>query len=158
MLIVGIDSAKNRVDAVALLDGKYYEHVSVDVPKELSVERGISLKVMSNFMTTWLSRLAAKTGEQPQVFVEDAIAVRNLRVAIQLAHSVGMLLALPHPVHLVPIDSWKQVLIKGGVAKEVVRAAVISRYPETAELYGKRQDLFDATGVAIYGDSVLRRG
>jgi hypothetical protein len=68
-----------------------------------------------------------------------------------------MILSLPFPVEKVAIDSWKMVLVgKGGVSKELVKAAVIDQFPATADLFGARQDLFDATGVAVFGHRVGR--
>ena len=151
--VVGIDSAKDRVDAVALIDGKYSSHFTIDLTKS-KPPRPESLHVMGEAVSAWLYDL-----DYPYVFIEDAIMVRNPRVCIQLAHTVGMLLALPYRCEIVTIDSWKSTAIgKGGVTKEQVRAGIIRRMPATEDLYGKRQDLFDATGVAIHGDALLRRG
>lgn len=154
-MIVGIDSATERVDAVALKDGVIVEHFSSVTFKK--VPRGQALKIMREQTFIWLENLYHYY-EEPTIFIEESIMVRSTRVAIQLAQTVGMLLSLPYPAYAVPIDSWKQSAVgKGGVSKQEVRAAIVSRFPETDLLFGTRQDLFDATGVALYGEEIVAR-
>lgn len=160
MIVIGVDSAKDRIDAVALLDGEYLDQMTVDFGRN-PPSRAQSLNQMRNMFTSWVNSLIwTKTthAEEVRIFVEESIVVRSPRVAIQLAHTVGMLLALPYLVYPVPIDSWKQIAAgKGGVKKDVVKAKLIEAYPWAREELGKRQDLFDALGVAVYGEAVLRR-
>lgn len=150
--VVGIDSAKDRVDAV-LFNGSVIDCMSVDLSKPKPPLRDQSLKRMHFDLISWLRHTPIDA-----IYVEDAIMMRNARVAIWLAQTVGMILTLPYPVFAVPIDTWKQELCKAGASKERVREVVSGRHPETADLFGDRQDLFDATGVAIYGatDQLLR--
>lgn len=151
-MIVGVDSAMNRVDAVALLeDGRIHDFFSMDIRKPTS--RAQTLKDLRFSLNFWLRCLPA----EPFVFVEAPIVANGRQTAVSLAETVGMILSLPFPVEKVAIDSWKQVAVgKGGVSKSHVREAILVAYPTTEALFGKRQDLFDATGVALYGYRLRR--
>lgn len=162
MVVVGIDSAQDRVDAVAMEEGCFVPGLAaftIDLAKVNKMyPRGLVLTRMQMAVAFWLSGVSEVTEQEPQVFIEESIVMRhNLRVAVLLAETVGMLLALPYTTEVVPIDSWKMAVIgKGGVDKETVKQGIIRRLPQTEQMFGKRQDLFDATGVAIYGAGVLR--
>lgn len=150
-LVVGIDTAMNRVDAVALSEGKICDWFSMTIKKPTS--RSQTLKDLRFSFNFWLRCLSA----EPYLFVESSIVANGRQTAVALGETVGMILSLPFPVEKVAIDSWKMVLVgKGGVSKELVRAAVIDQFPATADLFGARQDLFDATGVAVFGHRVGR--
>lgn len=158
MITVGIDSGKNRVDAVALLSGHIVRHYTIDLEKQKNKGRGWVLTTMDEGVFDFLLDLEAQYKMPIEVWVEEAIMVRSIRVAIELAETVGMILSLPYSVHKVTIDQWKMVAIgKGGVSKDEVRRVIALRHPETEELFGKRQDLFDAAGVSIYGEVVGSR-
>lgn len=150
-MIVGVDTAMNRIDAVAMTDGRIADFFSMDIKKP--VTRSQSLKDLRFSFNFWLRCLAT----EPFVFVESSIVMNGRQTAVALAETVGMILSLPFPVEKVPIDTWKQVAVgKGGVSKDKVREAILLAYPATGALFGTRQDLFDATGVAIYGHRLRR--
>lgn len=159
--VVGIDSAKDRVDLVTLVDGKLHTYCSLDTPKDVLVHgRGPSLRWLREHVEEWLDDhhnvLWGK--EEPVVFIEENIVLNSGVTTRVLGQTVGMLLALPYRCETVTIQQWKMVAIgNGGASKPQVRAGIVRRMPATDALYGKRQDLFDATGIAIYGDAVLRR-
>ena len=149
MVIVGVDVGKNRVDAVALDNDVITSFWYTDLGKMKGhLERDAALKRMRFDLTAFLRDL-----HKPVVYVEEAIMMRSARVAIWMAHTVGMVLTLPYPVYTVPIDSWKQELCKAGADKARVKEVVSGRYPNSEKLFGDRQDLFDATGVAVFGQA-----
>lgn len=160
--VVGVDSAKDRVDLVVLRHGVYFDHRSIDADEGLT--RGESLTQMGGQMRDALGTIqlcSDRDVTEPgpiHVFIEENIVRGSMRVAVQLGQTVGMLLALPHRCETVTIQQWKLASVgNGGATKEAVRVGIVRRMPMTDALYGKRQDLFDATGVAIYGDALLRR-
>jgi Holliday junction resolvasome RuvABC endonuclease subunit len=147
-MIVGVDSAKNRIDAVALLDGKIADWFTMAIPTRKVISRDRTLKDLRFSFNFWLHCLVVP----PTLYVEAPLVMNGRQTAVSLAETVGMILSLPYPAELVAIDSWKQVAVgKGGVSKEKVKQAIIELYPATKEIFGERQDLFDATGVAIFG-------
>jgi Holliday junction resolvasome RuvABC endonuclease subunit len=160
VIVIGVDPGKDKLDAVALIDGHYLAHLTIDFSKD-KLPRNESLVRQRNLFTSWVNQLIwvrVTHAEEVRVFVEDTVRVRSMQVAVWLAQTVGMLLALPYLVYPVPIDSWKQVVAgKGGVGKDEVKAAVIAWWPDSEDRFGKRQDLFDATGIAVYGENVIRR-
>lgn len=158
MTVVGVDCGKNKVDAVAL--GEHdciLSYWYTDLTKERrGLERDLALKRMRFDMTAFLREMP----DPVVVYVEEAIMMRSVRTAIWMAHTVGMILTLPYPVYTVAIDSWKQELCKAGADKARVKEVVSGRYPNTVQMFGDRQDLFDATGVAVFGqaDQQFRAG
>lgn len=157
MLVIGLDSAKDRVDAVSMYNGLIMAPFTIDLAKEQR-GRGETLGSLRQQTEQFIELQEHSWGERATVFVEEPIMMRSIRVAIMLAETVGMLLALPYPVYEVPIDSWKKVLAgKGGIDKQAVRTAITHRFPEAPSIFGVRQDLFDAAGVAFYGSKVLGR-
>jgi len=148
MLIVGIDCGKNHVDAVAMTHDRVTSCMTSDVfNSSRPLARDSAIKRMRFDLVAYLREMR----EEPVLYVEDAIVMRSRSVAISIAQTVGMVLTLPYEVHLVPIDSWKQELCRSGASKARVKEVVSGRYPGTADMFGDRQDLFDATGVAVFG-------
>jgi hypothetical protein len=121
-MIVGVDSAKNRIDAVALLDGKIADWFTMAIPTRKVISRDRTLKDLRFSFNFWLHCLVVP----PTLYVEAPLVMNGRQTAVSLAETVGMILSLPYPAELVAIDSSK-------------------------EIFGERQDLFDATGVAIFG-------
>lgn len=158
MTVIGIDSAKNRVDAVAFHEEEIVSSYTMDLSNHRKLDRGETIRALYQGIWSWIREDLARYWP-PVLYIEEPIMVRNIRVAIELAETVGMLLTLPYPSYLVPIDSWKKELAKAGLSKEEVRSIISGRFPAT-QSFGDRQDLFDATGVAVYGltDQLLRRG
>ena len=151
--VVGVDSAKNRVDAVALSEGKICDWFTMEISVKNVVSRDQTLKDIRFSFNFWLRCLP----EPPIIYVESSIVANGRQTAVALGETVGMILSLPFPVEKVAIDSWKQLVVgKGGVSKELVKEAIVDQFPATADLFGARQDLFDATGVALYGYRVGR--
>jgi hypothetical protein len=148
MVIVGIDCGKDRVDAVMLNGEMFAACWTTDLSKLKHRERDSCLKRMRFDLMAWM-----RDSPVEAIYVEEAIAITSRRVAIWMAHTVGMVLTLPYPVYTVAVDSWKQELCKAGASKERVKEVVSGRYPETVEIFGDRQDLFDATGVAVFGQA-----
>jgi Holliday junction resolvasome RuvABC endonuclease subunit len=150
MVIVGIDCGKNHVDAVALADDRVVSCMTSDVVNSSRpLHRDQAIKRMRFDLVSYLREMR----DPPVIYVEDAIVMLSRAVAISIAQTVGMVLTLPYDVHLVPVDTWKKELCRSGASKTRVKEVVSGRYPGTADMFGDRQDLFDATGVAVFGQA-----
>jgi len=147
-MIVGVDSGKNRIDAVAMVDDKICDWFTMEIPRKQVISRSRTLRDLRFSFNFWLHCLPA----EPTLFVEAPIVMSGRQTAVALAETVGMILSLPFRAETVAIDAWKMEAIgKGGVSKEEVRRGIIEAYPATEDIFGERQDLFDAAGVAVYG-------
>jgi hypothetical protein len=87
-----------------------------------------------------------------RIYCEEPVVAgrRNLRVTIQIAETVGMVLSVGPPVTLVPVSSWKKVTVgKGNATKDDVKAWFKQAYPESLQ-FGN-QDVCDAAAIHAYG-------
>ena len=61
-------------------------------------------------------------------------------------------------VEIVPIQTWKKVAVdKGNASKEDVARVARQRWPGLIRGYEKNQDIIDASGLLIYGETAKRR-
>jgi Holliday junction resolvasome RuvABC endonuclease subunit len=139
-----------------MVDGKIVDHFSIDLAKQ-KPRRGLSLYTMHRNLVDWIDTASQRHPGQTRVFIEESfIARHDPRTAVHLAQTVGMLLSLPYYTDVIPIQTWKIATVgSGNATKDQVRGAIALRFPDTVSLFGKRQDLYDATGVAIGGRGLL---
>lgn len=97
---------------------------------------------------------------EPIIFCEEPVVAgrRNLRTTIQIAETVGMVLALEHPVYLVPVSTWKKETTgSGNASKDRVSEWLREEYKQYFAACEGNQDICDAAAMAIYGRGVVAR-
>ena len=95
------------------------------------------------------------------LFIEEPVVAgaRNLRSSLLIAQVCGAILAgLPiRRSYLVPVSSWKKTVVgHGNASKSEVRDHLDAWYPALASYAGDSQDLYDALGIALHGQRLLR--
>lgn len=158
-MILGIDPSSRKIAACGLYNDESYNWWSTAIvafkfePKSIVSARDAMRDILS------LHRL----GKQRVAFVEEPVVGVGVRATlVQALVSGGMQIALfdaGFTVHLVSNTRWKKALGLGGHAdKEAIQAHITTAHPRYAEGCGGDQDLFDATGLAIYGARTVRIG
>lgn len=129
-----------------------YVHWSFSVP---NLGRGFEVTHMRCMLERYLAQ-----DPEPIIFCEEPVVAgrRNLRTTIQIAETVGMVLALDHPVYLVPVSSWKKETTGSGTAtKDRVSEWLREEYEQYFSACEGNQDIIDAAAIAAYGRNVVNR-
>lgn len=150
--VLGLDLSSKRI-AVASSDG-WVQLVQLDT--SYTNKPHAALDAMRAYAKDW--------GEPGVAWVEEAVLGVNAKATIVQTYVAGPVMAylgyLGWDVRLVNNSTWKRVVIgNGGSSKEEIVAWVSTHASEYAEAAWaaeprskeRRQDLFDATGVMLYG-------
>jgi len=116
----------------------------------------------------WVRKVMARLltqnnyGPDDYVFLEQPVVAgaRNIMSTLKQSYVNGVIqeviVSYGRPCIHVPISTWKKVAAgSGSASKEDVAAAIGGRYPNLIEAFGGDQDLYDATGLCIYGRYVV---
>ena len=147
-MIAGIDLGLRSIH-VSLVEGDYIETHS------LTVERGVTRAVELRDLARQL-RLVLPICT---VFVEEPVVAgsRNLRVALGIAQLAGVVMTeTDTDCYLVSVSAWKKEVIgKGNATKEQVSDFLSESFPRYSQVCAGKQDLIDATCIALYGQAVI---
>lgn len=150
-MIYGIDPAGRGV-AVFAIDSTHAAAYVLEVER---TNRGQEIRELHDKLGKLLQR-----DPEPIVFVEAPVVAgaRNLQTTIQLAQTVGMVMALPHRTYQVAIGSWKAATVgRGDASKESVSDWLREAYPEYHSLCDGNGDLVDAAAICVYGRQLTEK-
>lgn len=150
--IVGIDLGVRSVYMAATSElGDVQFHASV-LKRSAKSDRRDELQLLAKEVKRFLHA-------DDLVFMEEPIVagVRNLRTALQLGQSAGMVLtSSPAQVHLVAVAQWKKATVgKGNADKTAVALWLAAHHPEAFMKAAGDQNLIDAMCICLYGRVAL---
>jgi Holliday junction resolvasome RuvABC endonuclease subunit len=99
-----------------------------------------------------------KTQKPDIIFIEESFYSNNFKTSRAITEVIGncKLVAKINdvPYETVAVRSWKKYVLGNGKAdKAAIKKFILAKYPK---LEGEPQDIFDATGIALWG--ILENG
>lgn len=105
--------------------------------------------------------LLARLSVDDRLFIEEppCAGSRNLRTYGRLSMTAGALMSASFVrAQLVPVDTWKKVVVgAGGASKERVSQVLAENYESYSRQCGGDQNRVDAVCIALYGRSQVGR-
>jgi Holliday junction resolvasome RuvABC endonuclease subunit len=97
-----------------------------------------------------------------QIFLEEPVMGRSVKPTIVQSYVSGIVQAvatnLGASLELVNNKRWKlEVIGNGNAKKDDTRAVLTKRMKRLATLCGDDDDLYDAAGIALYGNSLIKQ-
>lgn len=165
MLVVGVDPSARKIAIASkhLVLNVASTHVFTlykATEKQTVETMGKALRDMALFVQ-WADDIAGN-GEKC-AWVESPLVGRGgVTTTMKQAYVGGIIRATLHEagfkVYDVNVSSWKADVIGNGRAtKADVRRAVRTQWPKIESLAGNDGDLWDAAGIALYGERVLHK-
>lgn len=149
-----MDLSSRTVAAYALAPNRTLKAV---VPAAKNKDRHLVATTLYEAAAAFLDEVGAT-----HVFIEEPVlaGARNIRSTLLIAQIAGAMLIAAgseRTTRFVPVSTWKAALGHGHADKDAVRRLIDSLHPEVAQECGLDQDLYDAAGVALYGQGLLKR-
>jgi Holliday junction resolvasome RuvABC endonuclease subunit len=157
-MILGIDASSKKIAVCVFRPPKK------PVIEAISLGKKFDLNLIYNAYA-WMGEFLATISPEGSfdAFIEQPLVAgaRNIQSTLKQALvNGGIQVALfewDAVVMMVPPSSWKAEIGAGGNAtKERVQRAIRERWPDLAKRCGGDEDCFDATGVALYGEALVR--
>lgn len=115
------------------------------------LKRGLSRALELQRIGEWARRTI---GDAPEVYIEEPplAGSRNVRTALQLAMTAGVIASQCPSATFVPVASWKKKVVgKGNVDKSGVSEWLNLSHPDYFVQCAGDQNHVDATCIALYG-------
>lgn len=154
-MIIGVDPALRRLAAVCV------QHSEVETWEVQQSHRGQEVKVLADYLSDWIDFLQVKYEDyNTTVWCEAPIVgiSKNVQTGLNIATTVGAVLAVSQVSFLVPPASWKKAVLGNGRAtKAQVSDWLREVKPDLFRLCNGDQDAIDATCIALYGEQVYSK-
>jgi Holliday junction resolvasome RuvABC endonuclease subunit len=155
MIVLGMDTASNRVHTVGLMDGIWQTGVTAATPDtHIELRAGnpdIRRKILYDHVYTVMQMITAGDDEV-HVFCEEPLALRNGKTTRLLGLAAGACwsahLSFNVFWHWANVSEWKREVIgKGNATKDEIRAWSVAHSGDPAW----EEDSHDAYAIATYG-------
>lgn len=169
-LVIGADLASSKIAFVARWQKEYSFSFYSSTKLRGSAERCKWASEATNEFLEQVQQLLSESGVRmtnliKRAYVEMPVVATNkgsIKAVIPQAFTSGAVQAAlssnGYDVSIVPIQTWKKVAVdKGNASKEDVARVVRQRWPNLVRGHEKNQDILDACGLLIYGESLSRR-
>lgn len=146
--IVGVDLGVRSVYMAAAAEGEGLAMHAATLRRNPKVERHEELQQLAKEVSNFLLPDDLLVVEEPIV-----AGARNLRTALQMAQTAGMVLTVaPAQVKLVAVAQWKKATVgKGNSDKTAVAMWLAAHHPEAFMAAAGDQNLIDAMCICLYG-------
>ena len=156
---IGVDVGYRKI-AVSCPEAGWVS--SIDFKPRKSMSRREEIIKLTSFMADVTKMMFIDKPSWSYMAIVEAPVVagaRNLQSTIKVAKTVGLVetLLAPHvsDIHAVAVSSWKSKVVgHGHASKEDVVTWVDAHLPEMTGLCSGSQDLYDATCIALYGETL----
>lgn len=152
MIIAGVDLGVRKA-AVAIIDEEDPDHKRAATHSAHAfMSKSHNRQEQLLEIAEWVRTLTRAHGVQV-VYVEEPLIGRNTRVSLQIAQTVGAVMArLGAHGYLVDNNSWKKLVVgKGRVEKDSISSWLEEVHPCYSANCDGDQDKVDATCIALYG-------
>lgn len=151
-MIWGVDPGVRKVAVVGI---DWHEHIVTKNIEVRKAHRAMELGALSLALNKVL-----ESDPNPILFCEEPVVAgaRNIRTSLQIAQTVGVVLASTARSYLVPVSTWKiETVGKGNADKSAVMDWIRQDYPGYFAACDGNQDIADAAAIAIYGRGIVLR-